>query len=275
VLSSEQMLMDKITTQSLQQRKGAEKIVAVTAYDYTMAKLFDELVDFILVGDSLGMVIQGRPNTLSVTMEEMIYHTRCVTRAARHAHVVADMPFLSYQVAEEEAIRNAGRLLAEGGAEAVKLEGGVAIAKTVSRIVDLGIPVMGHIGLTPQSVHAFGGYKIQGKTEKSRESILQDALALEDSGIYTLVLEGIPVELAGEITQRVKVPTIGIGAGSRCDGQILVSQDLLGLNPSFSPRFVKKYADLATTIRTAITQYASEVKKEAFPDSEHSFYVNS
>jgi 3-methyl-2-oxobutanoate hydroxymethyltransferase len=264
----------KITTQSLQKRKGAEKIVAVTAYDYTMAKLFDELVDFILVGDSLGMVIQGKPNTLSVSMDEMIYHTRCVTNAARHAHVVADMPFLSYQVAEEEAIRNAGRLLSHGGAEAVKLEGGVAIAKTVSRIVDLGIPVMGHIGLTPQSVHAFGGYKVQGRTEKSRESILQDALALEDAGVYAMVLEGIPVELASEITSRMKVPTIGIGAGAACDGQILVSQDLLGLNPTFSPRFVKKYADLATTIRKAISEYALEVKKEAFPSPEHSFYVN-
>jgi len=266
------METSKITTQSLQKRKGAEKIVAVTAYDYTMAKLFDELVDFILVGDSLGMVIQGKPNTLSVSMDEMLYHTRCVVSAARHAHVVADMPFLSYQVGEEEAIRNAGRLL-QVGAEAVKVEGGVAVAKTVARIVDLGIPVMGHIGLTPQSVHAFGGYKVQGRTEKSRESILQDALALEDAGAYALVLEGIPVELAAEITRRVKIPTIGIGAGSSCDGQILVNQDLLGLNPSFSPRFVKKYADLADTIRKAITEYASDVRKEAFPGPEHSFHV--
>lgn len=265
----------KITTQHLLRKKGQEKIIALTAYDYTSAKLMDELVDFILVGDSLGMVIQGNSNTLSVTMSEMIYHTQCVARAIKHAHLVADMPFLSYQVTEEEAIRNAGELLSKGKAEGVKVEGGIAMSKTIARIVELGIPVMGHIGLTPQSVHAFGGYKIQGRTEKSRESILQDALALEDAGVYSIVLEGIPVELAKEITNRVKVPTIGIGAGVFCDGQILVSQDLLGLNPSFSPKFVKKYADLATTIRGAVTQYAKEVKESGFPDKDHSFYVNS
>ena len=270
----------KVTANTLKQlkslpREAYKKIVAITAYDFLFTKLVDELVDVVLVGDSLGMVVQGKENTLSVTMDQMIYHTQNVSRAIKHAHLVADMPFMSYQVSEENAVLNAGRFLSEGGAHSVKLEGGVRIAKLVERLVDIGIPVLGHIGLTPQSVHAFGGYKIQGKTDSAKESILQDALALEDAGAYAVVLEGIPENLAKEITTRLKIPTIGIGAGKYCDGQILVATDLLGMNPDFNPKFVKKYTDLAGHIRTAVSEYATEVTTGAFPSENHSFYVNS
>ncbi len=270
----------KVTANTLKHLKSLpqedfKKIVAVTAYDFLFAKLVDELVDVVLVGDSLGMVVQGKENTLSVTMDQMVYHTQNVARALKHAHLVADMPFMSYQVSEDAAVLNAGRLLSEGGAHAVKLEGGVRIAKLTERLVDAGIPVLGHIGLTPQSVHAFGGYKIQGKTDSAKESILQDALALEDAGAYAIVLEGVPEDLAKDITARLKIPTIGIGAGKFCDGQILVATDLLGMNPDFNPKFVKKYADLASVIRTAVSEYANEVKTGAFPTEIHSFYVNS
>lgn len=248
-------------------------MVAVTAYDFLTARLIDEIVDIVLVGDSLGMVVQGKEDTLSVTVEDIVYHARAVKRGLRHAHLVADMPFMSYQISPEEALRNAGRLVSEGGASAVKLEGGTRIAPAVERIVSTGIPVMGHIGLTPQSVNAFGGYKIQGKTESAREAILQDALALEDSGVYSIVLEGIPSELAQEITARVKVPTIGIGAGPACDGQILVIQDLLGMNPTFKPRFVKHFAHLSEVIPKALQTYAEEVRSRAFPGKEHSFFI--
>ena len=266
--------MKRETTQTLLARKAdpnAPKIVAVTAYDYSFARLMDEFVDVLLVGDSLGMVVQGNANTLSVTMDQMVYHVSAVSRAARRSHLVADMPFLSYQTSAEDAIRNAGRLLAEGGAQSVKLEGGVAIVDTVKRLVDVGIPVMGHVGLTPQSVHAFGGYKIQGKTDISRERILQDAKALEQAGVYSLVLEGLPSDLAKAITLMLKIPTIGIGAGVHCDGQILVSYDLLGMNPDFSPKFVKAYANLAAIVRGAIGEYAAEVREGTFPDSNHGF----
>ncbi len=264
----------KLTTQSLRARKSdpsGAKIIAVTAYDFTFARLADELVDVMLVGDSLGMVIQGNANTLSVSVDQVIYHCAAVAKAARHAHVVADMPFLSYQASADDALRNAGAMLAKGNAESVKVEGGVRVAAIVERMVDAGIPVMGHIGLTPQSVHSFGGYKIQGKTENAAESILQDALALEDSGAYAIVLEGIPSALAKSITERVKIPTIGIGAGIHCDGQILVSQDLLGMNPDFKPRFVKQYTDLASTIKGALKQYAEEVREGQFPTEANSF----
>ena len=264
----------KITSLMVRQRKeqpGARKIVALTAYDYTSAKLVDELVDIVLVGDSLGMVIQGAANTLSVRLEDMIYHTRAVARALQHAHLVADMPFMSYQTSVSHALRSAGRLLSEGQAEAVKVEGGVTIAPTVAKMVALGIPVMGHIGLTPQSVHVFGGYKIQGRTDSARESILADALSLEDAGVYSLVMEGVPADLARQITERVKIPTIGIGAGHHCDGQVLVFHDLLGLNPDFQPRFVKHYAELAGQVREAVQQYAREVQEGSFPDANHSF----
>jgi 3-methyl-2-oxobutanoate hydroxymethyltransferase len=262
----------KISSLEIRNRKNAgEKLVVMTAYDYTFATLIDEYVDIVLVGDSLGMVIQGESNTLSVTVDDIIYHTRAVAKGLRRAHLVADMPFLSYQTGERDAILNAGRLLAEGKAEAVKLEGGVAVAKIIEKLVDFGIPVMGHIGLTPQSVHAFGGFKVQGRTEAARAAIVNDAIALEDAGVYSMVLEGIPADLAAEITQRVKVPTIGIGAGSTCDGQVLVSQDALGLNTDFRPKFVKAYADLAGQVREAVHQYANEVRSGKFPGEEHSF----
>lgn len=262
----------KIKVTSLAEKKQqGEKIVAITAYDFTLARLFDEMVDVLLVGDSLGMVIQGASNTLSVQLRDVIYHSRAVARAARHAHLVADLPFMSYQTGPVQALRSAGRLLSEGHAESVKLEGGVAMAPIVERLVQVGIPVMGHIGLTPQSVHAFGGYKIQGKTDRAREAILNDALALEDAGAYAIVLEGVPADLAQTITQRVKIPTIGIGAGIHCDGQILVGQDLLGMNLEFNPKFVKKYADLASQVKHAVQQYSKEVRGGEFPTPEHSF----
>jgi 3-methyl-2-oxobutanoate hydroxymethyltransferase len=263
--------LSKQTSVTIQNRKGGEKIVALTAYDATFGRLLDEVADVLLVGDSLGMVMQGRANTLGVTIEDVLYHTQSLARVVRKAHLVADMPFGSYQPSVRDAVRNASRLLAEGGAEAVKLEGGAVMAETVEKIVSLGIPVMGHIGLTPQSVHSFGGFKVQGKSDAARASILHDAIALEDAGVYAMVLEGIPADLAEEITARVKVPTIGIGAGIACDGQILVMQDLLGLHPQFKPRFVKHYAAMASLVIEAAGLYASEVREGKFPDEEHSF----
>ncbi len=270
--------MAQINTLSIRKHKvaqGSDPLVAVTAYDYTFAKLVDGLVDIVLVGDSLGMVVQGHPNTLSVKLEEMIYHSRCVAKGLKSAHLVVDMPFMSYQINIESALKNAGRLLSEGEAHAVKVEGGVTVSRTITRMVEVGIPVMGHVGLTPQSVHALGGYRVQGKTASARESIIQDAIALEDAGVYAIVLEGIPIELSQAITDRVKVPTIGIGAGPHCDGQILVLQDFLGLNIDFQPKFVKKFAELAEETRSAVNAYASEVRKKSFPEKEHSFHVNS
>lgn len=249
--------------------------MAITAYDYLLAKIVDPLVDIVLVGDSLGMVIQGHSDTLPVTLDQMVYHTSIVARALTHAHLVADMPFLTFQSDIPTAIRSAGRLLAEGRAQAVKLEGGTTMAATISKLVDVGIPVMGHIGLTPQSVNAMGGFRVQGRTTKARHSILEDALALEDAGAYSIVLEGMPSELAIEITQRLTIPTIGIGAGNGCDGQILVMHDLLGLNHEFKPKFVKRFADLNATITAAVTQYSQEVKSRSFPSAEHTFYAQT
>ncbi len=247
----------------------------MTAYDFTFARLVDEIADLVLVGDSLGMVIKGESDTLSVTMDEMIYHTRAVSRGLRTSHLVADMPFMSYQPSEEVAIKNAGRLLSEGKAEAVKLEGGVAVAGIVEKMVQFGIPVLGHIGLTPQSYHHFGGYKVQGKTVSSKEAILQDALALEDAGVYAMVLEGIPEDLAKTITERVRVPTIGIGAGVHCDGQVLVLQDLLGLNPDFKPKFVKRFGNFDSSVKQSVLTYAEEVRKGIFPDATHTFHADT
>lgn len=262
----------KLTVNDIRSRKNsAEKLVVITAYDYTFARLIDDLVDIVLVGDSLGMVVQGNPNTLAVTMDDMVYHAKAVSHALRHAHLVVDMPFMSYQVGIEDAVRNAGRLLQEGRGESVKLEGGLAVAPIVSRLVELGIPVMGHVGLTPQSIHSMGGYKIQGKTQSARDAILADAVALENAGAYAIVLEGIPLPLAQAITDRVKIPTIGIGAGPHCDGQVLVNQDLLGLNPEFSPKFVKRFASLDSAVREAVKQYATEVQNGLFPEEKHSF----
>ncbi|MBM4304034.1 MAG: 3-methyl-2-oxobutanoate hydroxymethyltransferase [Deltaproteobacteria bacterium] len=270
--------MSRVNTVTIRKNKvseGFSPLVAVTAYDYTFAKLIDGLVDIVLVGDSLGMVVQGQPNTLTVTLDEMVYHSKCVAAGLSNAHLVVDMPFMSYQINLESALKNAGRLLSEGKAHAVKMEGGVSIASTITRMVEIGIPVMGHIGLTPQSVHALGGYRVQGKSDSARESIIQDAIALEDAGVYSIVLEGIPLELAQAITERVKVPTIGIGAGPHCDGQILVLQDFLGLNTDFQPKFVKQFARLAEQTRAAVSTYASEVKQKSFPEKEHSFHVNT
>jgi len=263
----------KLTTLEIRNAKsaGGPPLVAVTAYDYSLARLVDELVEIVLVGDSLGMVVQGHANTLSVTMDEIVYHTRAVARALRHAHLVADMPFLSYQACAEDALRNAGRLLAEGGAEAVKIEGGSHLAPTIERLCTAGIPVMGHLGLTPQSVHAMGGFRIQGRSEAAQEKLLEDALALERAGAYAIVLEGIPAEAARRISGRIGIPTIGIGAGAGCDGQILVMHDLLGLNPDFRPKFARAYADLAGTVREAVGRYAADVRARNFPALEHSF----
>lgn len=251
-------------------------IVALTAYDFPFARIADQAgVDLILVGDSLGMVVQGYDTTLPVTMDEMVYHTRMVARARLRALVVADLPFLSYQVSPTEAVANAGRLVKEGGAEAVKLEGGCAVAETVERIAAVDIPVMGHIGLTPQSVHRMGGHKVQGRRRGQapgqRERLIEDALAVEAAGAFAIVLEGIPLDLAAELTERLTIPTIGIGAGVHCDGQILVLHDVLGLGERTAPRFAKQYADLWSAARSAIHAYAGEVRGGVFPTAAHSF----
>ena len=261
----------KISSLDIRRRKGGEKLVVATCYDYTFARLLDGRVDALLVGDSLGMVIQGRKTTLGVTVEDVIYHTRAVVAGAQSSHVIADMPFLSYQCSREDAVRNAGRLLAEGGAESVKLEGGTVVADTIRHLVECGIPVMAHVGLTPQSVHAFGGFKVQGKTEDSARRILEDAVAVEKAGAYAVVLEGIPSALATEIQRTLCIPTIGIGAGIDCDGQVLVLQDLLGLNEDFQPRFVKRYAQMGAGVREATDRFAREVRSGEFPAKEHSF----
>jgi 3-methyl-2-oxobutanoate hydroxymethyltransferase len=223
------------------------------------------------VGDSLGMVVQGRESTLPVTMDEIVYHTRAVARGAQYAHIVADMPFLSWQPSVERAIENAGRLLAEGGAHAVKLEGGAEAAETIRRVVGCGIPVMGHIGLTPQSVHAMGGFRVQGKTPEAAVRLRDDAVAVAEAGAYAIVLEGIPTDLARSITSDVPVPTIGIGAGPDCDGQVLVCYDLLGLTPTLRPRFVKRYAELFEAGVDAVRTYCDEVRAGVFPSEEHGF----
>jgi len=266
-------MQTKVTIHTLRKMKQAgEKISVLTAYDTAFARIFDEAgVEVLLVGDSLGMVIQGEKSTLPVTMEQMIYHCRAVSRTARRAHVVGDMPFMSYQASVEDAVRNAGRLVAEGGAEAIKLEGGAEFAETVEHIVRAGIPVMGHIGLTPQSVHRMGGFVVQGRDEEKAKKLLEDALALERAGAYALVLEGIPLELAQAITARLSIPTIGIGAGVHTDGQVLVCYDMLGMNPDFAPKFLKRYANLFQTIGDAARGYLAEVKKSEFPDEAHSF----
>jgi len=251
-------------------------ITMLTAYDAPFARIFDEAgVDALLVGDSVAMVVQGADSTLPVTLEEILYHTRIVARARKRALLIADMPFLSYQVSPEEALRNAGRLLKEGGAEAVKLEGGIAVADTVARLVQMDIPVMGHIGLTPQSVHRMGGHRVQGNREGTapgcRQRLIEDAKALAEAGAFAMVLEGIPAPLAREITATLAVPTIGIGAGPDCDGQVLVMHDMLGLSAGFRPRFAKPYANLWQDASAATIAYLREVKEHAFPGPEHSY----
>jgi 3-methyl-2-oxobutanoate hydroxymethyltransferase len=263
----------KVTIHTLKKLKVAQqKICMVTAYDATFARIFDEAgADVLLVGDSLGMVIQGQDSTLPVTMDQMVYHSTCVTRGAKRALVVGDLPFMSYQNSIEDAVRNAGRLITEGGVGSVKLEGGVEFAEVISRIVRASIPVMGHIGLTPQSVHKMGGYIVQGRDEETAKKLLEDAVALEEAGCFALVLEGVPLELAKSITSRISIPTIGIGAGKHCDGQVLVSYDLLGLNPDFKPKFVKRYANMHQSVSESVSAFFSEVRASSFPDDEHSF----
>lgn len=252
-------------------RKG-QRIVMLTAYDYPTARLLDQAgVDVLLVGDSLGMVVLGYESTLPVTLEDILHHTRPVVRAAERALVVADMPFMTFQVSPEEALRNAGRLLQEAGAHAVKLEGGRDVAPTVARLVQAGIPVMGHLGFTPQSVHAIGGYRVQARTEEAARRLLEDAQALAEAGAFAIVLEMVPQQVARLVTERVPVPTIGIGAGAGCDGQVLVVHDLLGLYMKPSPRFARRYANLAEVIQAAVAQYAADVREGTFPGPEHSF----
>lgn len=266
-------MKDKVTIHTLQRYKDAgQKICMVTAYDATFARILDDAgADVLLVGDSLGMVVQGHDSTLPVTMDQMVYHARAVTRGARRAHVVGDMPFMSYQTSVDEAVRNAGRLVSEGGVGSVKLEGGAEFTDVIERVTRASIPVMGHLGLTPQSVHKMGGYVVQGRDEATARKLLDDALALERAGCYALVLEGVPLELARTITAHLTIPTIGIGAGKHCDGQVLVSYDLFGLNPSFKPKFVKRFANLYEAMHGAAQAYFGEVRGGVFPDEEHSF----
>ena len=265
----------KVTVPGLLRKKQrGQRITMLTAYDATFARLIDSCdIDVVLVGDSLGMVVQGHDNTLPVTLEDVVYHTRSVARGMQRAHLVADLPFMSYQESVEVGMRSSGRLIKEGRAEAVKLEGGARNAELVRRLTEAGIPVMGHIGLTPQSIHAMGGYRIQGKREEQARTLLEDALQLEQAGIYSLVLEGVPLEVAREITDRLTVPTVGIGAGPHCDGQVLVIYDLLGMDPDFCPRFLKKYETFGDRIRVAVDAYAREVRDGAFPGLEHSVSV--
>lgn len=256
----------------LTKKREKQKITMLTAYDFLFAQIVDEAgIDMILVGDSLSMVIQGNENTLPVTMEEMIYHTKIVTKATKRAMVVADMPFMSYQVSIEEAVKNAGRLVKEGGAHAVKLEGGKEILSKVRAITEAEIPVIGHLGLTPQAVLRMGGYKLQGKIPEQAKRIKEDALLLQDAGVVSIVLEVIPSELAKEITETLEIPTIGIGAGMYCDGQVLVLHDVIGLFERFTPKFVKRYANLRNDVLKAIERFKEEVIRGEFPDKEHSF----
>jgi len=265
--------MKKITVPRLgEMKRQEEKIVMVTAYDAATANIIDEAgVDIVLVGDSLGNVIQGLPNTLPVTMDEMIYHTKIVSRGVKHAHLCGDMPFMSYQVSKEEAIRNAGRFIKEAGAESVKLETNEQYLDTIHAIFKAGIPVMGHIGLRPQSIHVMGGYRIQGRETEEARRLLDLAKAAEEAGAFSLVLESIPQQLAKKITESISIPTIGIGAGASCDGQVLVINDLVGLSPEPIPRFVKRYANLREVMTKAVRDFIDEVKEGDFPDAEHSY----
>jgi 3-methyl-2-oxobutanoate hydroxymethyltransferase len=263
----------KITVPIIMQMKAQqEKIAALTAYDYLMALFLDDAgVDIILVGDSGAMVFCGYETTIPITMDDMIYHTRAASRGIKRALLVADMPFLSFQISAEEALRNAGRFIKEGGAEAVKMEGGEAVAETVQRVVNAGIPVMGHLGLTPQSINRFGGYKVQARTEAEVERLVSDALALEQAGAFAVVLEKIPAAAAQKVTATLHIPTIGIGAGPHCDGQILVTHDILGLFEKFRPKFVRVYAELGREIREACARYAEDVKLQRFPTENESY----
>lgn len=256
-------------------KESNEKLTMLTAYDYSTAKLIDSCgINGILVGDSLGMVCLGYEDTLSVTMEDMIHHTKAVSRGCTNTLIVADMPFMSYQTSTYDAVVNAGRLIKEGRAHAVKLEGGVEVFNQIQSIVNSSILVMGHIGLTPQSVNAFGGFKVQGRDELAAKKLIEDALAVEDAGAFAVVLEGVPSKLASLITKKLNIPTIGIGAGAGCDGQVLVYQDMLGMFSDFTPKFVKKYENIGEKMKNAFSNYIDEVKTEVFPSEEHSFKIN-
>ncbi len=266
----------RVTINDIKEMKlKKEKIVMLTAYDYSTAKLLDEAgVPLILVGDSLGMVILGYDSTIPVTMEDMIHHTKAVARGTKQALVIGDMPFMTYHTNITDTLRNAARFIQEGGAQAIKLEGGEVVAETAKRIVDCGIPVMGHIGLTPQFIHQLGGHKVQGKTPEAANRLLNDARALEQAGVFSIVLELVPSQLSKLITQTINIPTIGIGAGSDCDGQVQVISDILGLFTDFTPKHAKQYAKLAENMKTAITSYVSEVKSGSFPTAAHSSSID-
>jgi 3-methyl-2-oxobutanoate hydroxymethyltransferase len=265
--------MPKITVQDFLKKKTEhKKITMLTAYDYPFAKIVDEAgIDAIIVGDSVGMVVQGLDNTLPVTMDELIYHTKIVSRAVKNSMVIGDLPFMSYQTSVEDAVRNAGRFLKEAGASAVKIEGGAEVEEHIRAMTKSDIPVMAHIGLTPQSIHRMGGYKVQGKTEESAKRLLEEAHITEDAGAFSLLLEAIPMGLAKKITEELSIPTIGIGAGSYCDGQVLVLHDVLGLFERFLPKFAKRYANLKDEALNAIKIYKEEVEKGIFPSKEQSF----
>jgi len=251
------------------------RFAMLTVYDFLSARLLDEAgIPILLVGDSLGMVMLGHPTTLPVTMEDMLHHAKAVARGARQALLVGDMPFMSYQASVEDAVRNAGRFIQEAGMHAVKLEGGGTVVEITRRLVDAGVPVMGHLGLTPQSVHTMGGFKVQGKTDAQAARILADARALEEAGAFSIVLEGMPSKLAAEITHALRIPTIGIGAGPACDGQVLVFHDMLGLTTGKAPKFVKRYANLAEDISRAVNAYADDVRTGKFPGPEHEYSTN-
>ena len=265
--------MEKVTILSLQKHKHkGRKITALTAYDAVFAKLMDRAgVDVVLVGDSVGMTMLGRRDTLSVTIDEMIHHGRSVAAAVERALVIVDMPFMSFQVSAEKAVENAGRIIKETGAHAVKLEGGKSVAPAIRAIAEAGIPVMGHVGLRPQSIHKYGGFKIQGRESESANLIMEEAKASEEAGAFSIVIEAVPVSLAKKITQSMKIPTIGIGAGMECDGQILVMHDVLGLSENVKPRFAKTYANVAEIAQNAFKQYIDEVRGEKFPTMEHAY----
>lgn len=266
----------KNTVITIQQAKeNGEKLTMLTAYDYSTAKLIDEAgINMILVGDSLGMVILGYEDTLSVTMEDMIHHTAAVARGAKNALIVADMPFMSYQTSVYDAVVNAGRLMKEGRAQAVKLEGGSEVTEHIRAITNASIPVVAHLGLTPQSLNAFGGFKVQGKSEEAAKKLLEDALAVEEAGAVAMVLECVPAKLAELISKKVKIPTIGIGAGAGCDGQVLVYQDMLAMFSDFKPKFVKHFAQIGEQMKAAFAKYTEEVKSGAFPAEEHTFKID-
>ena len=257
----------------LQMKADSTRITMVTAYDYTMARIVDAAgVDMVLVGDSVGMVVQGLPDTLGVSLDDMAYHGRCVSRGLRQAHLTVDMPFMSYQVSAAQALENAGRLVKEGKAQSVKLEGGERTASAIEAIVEAGIPVVAHIGLTPQSVHAMGGFKVQGRGDAGAAQLMADARAVQEAGAFAVVLEMVPAQLAAEVTASLHIPTIGIGAGADCDGQVLVCNDLLGFDGSFQPRFVKRYAELEQPMVDAVRSYCDEVRDGSFPTPAHAFH---